>query len=142
MGIEAPYHISYLLSLESTSSTVSQARRASTELAPNFLLISSASLTRPEVSALAASCVLLLTPNGAGAKAWAEAARRTMEKQNFMVVGVGVVLGEYCYECGELWMLLGVTLTSEFDGWMRHTSGSSDRCWCVSFEVFWRVEKE
>jgi hypothetical protein len=95
------------LSLESTSSTASHAKRASTEAGPNFLLAARASLTSADESTrVAASCVVeLRIPNKAGENPSAtEVKTRRVAIENFMLL-----LDEY-----EVYSVLG---SMDVDDW-------------------------
>ena len=77
----------YLLSAESSSSTVAHARRASFDVAPCVLDASKAAAMYSDVSGLVEYKLTdLLTPNGMGLKAsTADNTARTRAAENFMV---------------------------------------------------------
>ena len=76
----------HLLSLESISSTMSQATRASGEVAPNFLLASRASLMAAEASGRAARVVAARLDEAEGTNAEAaEAPARTIRAESFII---------------------------------------------------------
>lgn len=85
-------NLPYLL-LASSSSTISQAARASGLVSPNFLEISKASCTCLEVSLMVNNSVDGLKNEGAGENGDEEAMRESA-RQNFMVDGLSMKEGE------------------------------------------------
>lgn len=94
------------MSLAFISSTISQRTRASGDVAPYFLLASSAASTAAELSAREKREVGALLPKGTGAKADVELAR-SARVRSFMANNISHFLSMefYGFETGQLWQL-------------------------------------